>query len=191
MTKGEIMKLKENQPQIYIICGKARNGKDTIADMIKEIYKEKNKDILNLQYSSYIKEYAKKISNWDGSEETKPRELLQVLGTQVIREKIDELFFVNKIIDDIKVYSYFFDAITISDARMKVEVEIPRQKFKNVTVIHVVRPNFDNGLTEEQKKHRTEIDLDDYENYDYTIINEGTIEQLKEKVKQIVEKELI
>lgn len=89
------------------------------------------------------------------------------------------------------MYSYFFDAITISDARMKVEVEIPRQKFKNVTVIHVVRPNFDNGLTEEQKKHRTEIDLDDYENYDYTIINEGTIEQLKEKVKQIVEKELI
>lgn len=43
MTKGEIMKLKENQPQIYIICGKARNGKDTIADMIKEIYKEKIK----------------------------------------------------------------------------------------------------------------------------------------------------
>ena len=75
-----------------MISGKARHGKDTVAGLIEKIYKEKNKSIINLQYSSYIKEYAKKISGWDGSEETKPRTLLQELGTDVIRNKIDSLF---------------------------------------------------------------------------------------------------
>lgn len=184
------MKLKEKQPKIYIICGKARHGKDTIAEMIYNYYKEKNYDLLNLQYGSYIKEYAKKISNWDGSEETKPRELLQQLGTNIIREKIDELFFVKKLVDDIKVYSFFFDVLTISDARFKIEVDIPRENFNDIVVIRVVRPNFDNGLTEEQKKHRTEIDLDDYENYDYTIMNDGNLEDLKVKVESILEQEM-
>lgn len=86
------MELKETPASTYIICGKARHGKDTIAEIIKEYYEQKNKKLINLQYSSYIKEYAKKISNWDGSEETKPRELLQQLGTNVIRQKIDPLF---------------------------------------------------------------------------------------------------
>lgn len=184
------MNIKEKQPKIYIICGKARHGKDTIAEIIQKYYKEKQYDILNLQYGMYIKEYAKKISNWDGSEETKPRELLQQLGTNIIREKIDDMFFVKKLVDDIKVYSYFFDVLTISDARFKVEVDIPRENFQDVVVIHVVRPNFDNGLTEEQKRHRTEIDLDDYENYDYTIMNDGSLEELEEKVKEILKKEM-
>lgn len=184
------MNIKEKQPKIYIICGKARHGKDTIAEMIKHYYLENHYDILNLQYSSYIKDYAKKISNWDGSEETKPRELLQQLGTNIIREKIDELFFVKKLIDDIKVYSYFFDVLTISEARFKIEVDTPKQNFDDVVVIHVIRPNFDNGLTEEQKRHRTEIDLDDYENYDYTIANDGNLEELEEKVIEILKKEM-
>lgn len=55
------MNLKEKQPKIYIICGKARHGKDTIAEMIRNYYLEKKYDVLNLQYSSYIKEYAKKL----------------------------------------------------------------------------------------------------------------------------------
>lgn len=184
------MKIKEKQPKIYIICGKARHGKDTIAQIIKDYYASYQYDILNLQYSSYVKEYAKKISNWDGSEETKPRELLQQLGTNIIRDKIDEAFFVKKLIDDIKVYSFFFDILTISDARFKLEVDVPRGNFDDVVVIRVNRPNFDNGLTEEQKKHRTETDLDDYENYDYIIENDGDLEELNKKVIEIIKQEM-
>lgn len=178
----------KNEPIIYIVSGKARHGKDTVAEIINDIYKDKlNKKIINLQFSSYIKEYAKKISGWDGSEQDKPRELLQKLGTEVIRQKIDQLFFVKRIRSDIEVYSYFFDAITISDARAKVEIDIPKTKFNKVITINVNRPNFDNGLTEEQKKHFTEIDLDDYPNFDYKIINDGTLEELKIKVEKIIE----
>ena len=79
--------------KIYVISGKARHGKDTVALDIKEIYEDKGLKVINLAYGSYIKEYAKKISNWNGSEESKPRELLQELGTDVIRKKIDNDFF--------------------------------------------------------------------------------------------------
>lgn len=180
------MEVQNRNPKIYIICGKARHGKDTIAEMIRLNYQNRNKKVLNLQYSSYIKEYAKKISNWDGSEEAKPRELLQQLGTNVIRQRIDSLFFVNRILGDLQVYSYFFDCITISDARAKVEVDFPKKNFDQVIAIHVTRPNFDNGLTEEQKKHFTEVDLDDYQNYDYEVVNDGSLEDLKEKIEKIV-----
>lgn len=172
-----------NNTKIIIIGGKARSGKDTVSKYIKEIYN--NKKVLNIQYSSYIKEYAKKISNWDGLEETKPRELLQEIGS-IVKEKIDNNFFVNKIIDDIKVYSLFFDVITISDVRYKIEIDIPKKYFNNVTSIHVVRPNYDNGLNITEKNHPTEIDLDDYNNFDYEIINDGSIEKLKNEVEKII-----
>lgn len=171
-------------PKIIIISGKARAGKDTTASFLKEIYKEK---MIKLQYGSYIKEYAKKISDWDGSEETKPRELLQHLGTEIIKNKIDKKFFLNRIIQDINVYSFFFDYIVISDARFVEEIEDIKNKFNDVVTIRIIRPNFDNGLTEEQKKHSTEVGLDNYNSYDYTIINDGTLEILKVKVERLVE----
>lgn len=181
------MNLEEKNPFIFIISGKARHGKDTVAKMIRDVYERIGLNTINLQYSTPIKEYAKKISNWDGSEETKPRELLQTLGTELIRQKIDFLFFVKRMISDIKVYSYFFDIITISDARAKVELDIPKQDLKNVIVINVTRPSLESELTASEQKHYTETDLDDYNNFDYKIVNDGTLEELEEKVSIILE----
>lgn len=173
--------------KIFVVCGKARSGKDIFSNIIRDYYKVKGINSINLQFSSYIKEYAKKIANWDGEDASKPRELLQELGTEVIRNKIDPLFFVKRIIDDIKVYSNYFDIITISDARTKVEVDNIKNTFEDVCVIRIVRPNFDNGLTKKQQQHFTEVDLDDYKNFDYTIINDGNIEKLEKEFKKIVE----
>ena len=172
--------------QIYIIGGKARAGKDTVAAFIKEEMEKQKKKHLNIQYSFYIKEYAKKISNWDGNENTKPRELLQKLGTDIIRKNLGDEFLIKKLVDDLKVYSLFFDCITVSDARLKKEIDIPKINFDNVKSIHIIRPNFDNGLTEEEKKHPTEIDLDDYGNFDYEIINDGSLDDLREKVVKLL-----
>ena len=177
--------MEKKNTKIFIIYGKARHGKDTVAGIIEEYYK--NEKVINLQISSSLKEYAKKISGWDGMDnETKPRGLLQELGTEIIRNQIDPLFFVKRTIEDLKVYSYFYDVVTISDARLKPEVMMPKKEFDNVYVIKVVRPNFDNGLTQEQQNHITETDLDDYTDYDYEIINDSTIEDLKIKVENIL-----
>ncbi|MEG1558974.1 MAG: hypothetical protein RR228_02685 [Bacilli bacterium] len=176
------MELKKDKPVIYLISGKARNGKDTCASFIEKYYNNNNKKNIILQFSSYIKQYASKISGWDGSEETKPRELLQVLGTDVIRKSIDQKFFSKKLIDDIKVYSYFFDVIIVSDVRLKHEIDDLKEVFDNVYSINIERTNFDNGLTLEQKNHITEKDLDDYTKHDYKILNDSDLDSFNNKV---------
>ena len=70
-----------------------------------------------LSVGTYIKFYAEKYFGWDGNDETKPRELLQMLGTEIIRKQIDPKFHVNRLIQDIKVLSYFYDVFIISDVR--------------------------------------------------------------------------
>ena len=180
------MEFVNHHPRIYVIGGKGRSGKDTVASMIKEFYEPSGKSVINLQYASYIKAYAKVISDWDGRDETKPRTLLQHLGTDLIRKQIDPFFFVNRICEDIKVYSYFFDVITISDARAKIELDIPKKQFERITTVSVKRPNFHNGLKEEEQKHFTETDLDDYQKFDYELINDSTIENLRKHVYDMV-----
>ena len=179
------MEFIKKEPMIFLIVGKARHGKDTVSDLIRDYYKDKK--TINDSYAYYMKDYAKRITDWDGSENTKPREFLQQFGTNLVRNKIDEFFFINRMIEDLKIFSYFFDVVTISDGRLVKEIDTIRENFNNVIVIRVNRPNFDNGLTEEQKNHLTETGLDNYNNYDYIIENDGTIENLKDKIEKILE----
>ncbi len=178
------MEYQNKEPKIFLIAGKARNGKDTVGDFICDYYS--NQKVIKLQYSHYIKEYAKRISDWDGSEETKPRELLQQLGTSLIREQIDEFFFIHRMCEDIKVYSYFYDVIIISDVRLEEEITTLQKQFKYVYVLYVSRPNLESELTITQQQHRTEVGLDHFDKYDYKIINDGTLADLKVKVETIM-----
>lgn len=178
--------------KIFIVSGKARHGKDTTCSFIKDVCEKRNLKVINLSFGSYIKEYVKKITGWDGSEETKEqvRTTLQQVGTEVVRDNIDEDFFVKRLIDDIKVYSYFFDIITVSDARLVNEIEIPKKVFENVISINVVRTNFESNLSLTEQKHRTEIGLDSYDKYDYKIINDSSLDELKQKIENLIEGEI-
>lgn len=178
----------EGKPRLYLIAGKARHGKDTFSAYLKEAYEENGKKLIVTQLSKYIKYYAREMTGWNLTEEDKPRALLQELGTQVIREKLGkEDLFIKRIIDDVDVFACFYDAIVISDVRLKKEVEDLRQAFPDLVAVHVERPNFDNGLTEEQKNHKTEIDLDDYNKFDENIVN-ITLDGLKEDAVKLYTK---
>lgn len=177
--------MKKKNPIIFVIYGKARSGKSTVTEYIKEYYENKNLKAIDIMYAESIKNYAKKILDWDGLDETKPRDFLQQLGTEIIRNKIDNNFFINRVLQDIEVYSYFYDAIIITDARLKEEIEIPYNKYEKVIRIKIEGNKSD--LTEKQKKHVTEIALDNYDKYEYKIINNGTLEELKSKVNNILD----
>ena len=71
------MELSKKDVKIFITAGKANSGKDTTCELIDNYFKLKGKKIVNLQFSSYIKMYAKTLSGWNGDEDTKPRSLLQ------------------------------------------------------------------------------------------------------------------
>lgn len=181
------MEITRKDVKIFIVAGKANCGKDTTCELIDNYIKLKQKKVVNLQFSSYIKMYAKTISDWNGEEETKPRSLLQELGTEVIRKKIDNDFFIKRIVGDIEVYSYYADAITISDARLPEELDSIKKAFNSVYKIKIERPNFENDLNNVERKHITEVALDNYSDYDYVIVNDGTIEDLNKKVIKIVD----
>ena len=177
------MEFTKKNPKIIILSGQAQSGKNETANIIKEYYENKNKKTVILAYAKYLKDYAKEIINWDLKEETKPRELLQQLGVELIKNQIDENMLINRIKEDIKVYEYFFDVIIIADARFESEIEEIRNK--NTTVIKI--EGKENNLTQTQKNHITETALNNYNNYDYIIENKKTKKELKEQIEKIME----
>ena len=182
------MELRNKEAKVYLISGKARHGKDTFSGFLSDVYKENGKKVIVTQLSKYIKYYAREMTGWNLTEEDKPRELLQNLGTGIIREKLGkEDLFIKRMIDDIEIFSCFYDAVIISDVRLKKEIDDLRVAYPKLVSINIFRPNFDNGLTEEQKKHKTEIDLDDYDKFNEQVIN-TTLEELKETAEKIYTK---
>lgn len=175
--------------KVYLISGKSRHGKDTLGSMLKEIYEEKGQKVCITQYSKYIKGYAKDYFGWDGNDDTKPRELLQILGTDIIREKLNKpLFHINRLLEDVEILSNFFDVLIVTDVRFPIEIDIPKEKIKDCVSINIYRPNYTNNLTDEQRRHISEHALDEYDNYDYKVVN-TTIEELKDIALNIVRKE--
>lgn len=175
--------------KVYLIGGQARNGKDTFGGFLKEYYQEKGKKVCVMHLSSYIKHMAIDYFNWDGSEETKPRTLLQNLGTDIIRVKMKkDKFFINRIIEDIEILNNFFDIFIITDVRFPIEYEEIKKAYPNTIKIHITRPNFVNELNEKEKKHSTETALNNYDDYDYKIINRD-LEDLKKDAWNIVDME--
>ena len=170
--------------KIIMICGKARSGKDTLADFL--IDDLKNKKPCKVQIGQYIKYYAMKYFGWNGEEETKPRDLLIHLGTDIIRNKIDPNFHINRLIEDIEVLSYFYDTFIVSDVRFPVEIEKMKEKYDNVFTVKIIRDSEE--LNEKQKSNITETALDEYTDYDYFIDNNGTLEELEEKAKDLLKK---
>lgn len=173
--------------KIILIGGKANSGKDSTAEYIDEYYRNKGLDVVNIQIAFYIKMYAKEIAKWDGDNETKPRQLLQDLGTELIRKQIDEYFFIKRIIQDIDIYSRYFDVITISDGRMPEEFEEITKAYPETVTVHITRPGYVSHLTKTQKAHATEALVDDIK-YDYDIVNDGTLDDLKDKAVKLCKK---
>ena len=177
--------------EIILIGGKARNGKDTFGGFMKEYYESLGKKVCIMQISKYIKHFAIDYFGWDGSEETKPRQLLQDLGTGVIREKMGkDYFFVTRLVEDMEVLDNFFDIALVTDVRLPLEYEFVKSKYPDAVKIHVERVDFENSeLTDKQSKHITETALDGYSDYDYDVKN-TTLDKLKEDAVRIA-KEVI
>jgi len=90
---------------------------------------------------------------------------------------------------DIKPYANEDSIAIIESFREKVNYDyfniLREQKIiKNIFTIRVVRPHFNDIQNREFEQHVSESDLDDF-NFDCTIYNDGTIEELDEKLEEI------
>ena len=169
--------------KIYLLCGKARTGKDTIASIMKEKLEKSGKKVCEIPVMRTLKGYLKDYFGWDGSEETKPRTLLQEMGQDILEDVPN--FHIDRLCEDIKILSKYFDTFIVPDVRMVHEIEFLRNKFDDVVVIGVFKEDYVSPLTSEQSNHITERDLDNFNDYDYKIIN-SSIDKLKIDVENIL-----
>ena len=173
--------------KIYLISGKAHSGKSTVANIIKELEEEKNNKFIITQYSKYLKMYAHEIIDWNYEENSKPRKFLQDIGYFIRFDlKMNDLF-IKRMLNDIKIYENYANGVIISDIRFKEEIEVIKKNFYNVTSINIKSNISQTTLTDAEKKHISENDLNDYNNFDYEIINNTSKESLKQKIKSIIE----
>jgi len=171
--------------KIYLVAGKSGSGKGEVAKIIEEYYTSIGKKAIITEYSKYIKMYAKEIINWDGSN-PKPRKFLQDLGV-TIRHNMDmPLFFVNRMIDDIKVYSLYYDVVIISDVRLPEEIEELKKIYKDVCSMYIINQFEPSKLSLEEQMHPTETALENYSDFDINITNDN-INVLDNKVIEFLE----
>lgn len=174
--------------RIYVIGGKAKSGKNTLGELIKEELKEYGYRPCILRITEPLYAYARNHFEWNEEQDEKPREFLQKMGIEIIKEKLGKKdFLLNRLYEDIEILSNFFDAFIITDARLKNEFNDIKNRYSEVVTIKLERNNYKDKLTDEEKNHITEKDLDNYTNFDY-IINNKSLNDLKIQAKEIVSK---
>tara|TARA_R110002072_G_scaffold39942_7_gene113927 strand:- start:6370 stop:7080 length:711 start_codon:yes stop_codon:yes gene_type:complete len=136
-----------------------------------------------------------------------PRKLLQLLGTEAGRHVIHPNIWVNALFADYKVTnncSQHSDGLWYTSEHGEAESEVtpvypnwivtdvrfPNEakaiKEKGGILIRINRPQYlDNGLVIRKDEHPSETALDDYDEFDYVIENDGTVQDLIDKVKSL------
>lgn len=174
--------------RVFTISGSAGHGKDTIASMLSENLTRRGYRVLITHYGDLVKYICEKFFGWDGQKDEQGRTLLQHVGTDIVRNKVSD-FWVNFIVDVLTFFEHEWDFVLIPDTRFPNEIECLEDNGFFTTHVRVVRPGYDNGLTEQQNSHISERALDDVEP-DYYIINDGSLEDLRVKVTKFVEENI-
>ncbi len=174
--------------KIYLIAGKAESGKTTFGNLLKEELEKKEHKACIMQITEPLYEYAKKCLNWNPDKDKKPREFLQKMGIEIIREKHNKKYFLlDRLNEDIEILQDYFDTFIITDVRFPEEIEYFERKYDNVCSIKINRNNHNNSLTEEEKNHITEKAIDNYNKFKYIIDNNN--ESQNKNINYIIENE--
>ena len=168
--------------KVICISAKAQHGKDTSALILKEIYEAEGKKVLITHYADLLKYICKTFFKWNGEKDDYGRTLLQQVGTNIVGAKQPD-FWVDFIINILTLFEGTWDMVIIPDCRFVNEIEKMKANF-DTTLIRVIRPDFDNGLTETQKQHPSETALDNFK-FDHIIYNTGSLEDLKNKLSKL------
>lgn len=171
---------------MIISCSyKKRVGKDTLFYLAKEIYPEKN--IIRVAFADelkteveelFLKPYGfDKLILDDLEKKDVFRPIMQGWGS-FRRELFDKNYWVNLAIEKMKDEDAIY---IITDARYLNEILY--LKNLGATTIHIKRD------LENKEHHSSETELDEYHHlFDYTIDNNGSIDDFKNKIKNVMEK---
>ena len=154
--------------KIIAFTGLAQSGKTTAANVIP--------GVKILSFADPVKQIALTAFGWDGVKDEKGRRLLQVIGTECGRA-YDYDIWVKKMREQIDKYSPIYTVIAIDDCRFDNESALVREL--GGLVIEILRP----GCAPDG--HASEAGISPHL-IDKQILNDGTLEQFKEKVRALI-----
>jgi hypothetical protein len=180
--------------KIIVLCGKSRSGKDTAATFLKELgfirvaFADKLKDHCMSMYNlSQQQVHGNLKDQIDSRYGVTPRFILQTIGEGHRQAYIDtwvSYVFNKTVIDLIKEGHNKF---CVTDCRYKSEIQFARdwaeENNHQIEVVKIVRPNFE-ALT--GRLHISELDLDNYEDIDAKILNNGSQSDFKNKIITLI-----
>lgn len=158
------------------ITGKSRYGKDTTGKIIIELFENyqivkfaqpiKNalKELYDFTYDQLETDLKEQI---DIRYNITPRQAMEEM-TMCYIKKHGDLFFSNKIYN--KIDNGELKNIIITDVRYPEDFKSIKKR---------------GGIIIKIVKYIEEIKINNYENYDFVIVNNSTINNLKEKIKEI------
>jgi hypothetical protein len=134
------------------------------------------------------------------------REMLQKVGTEAMRNTIHTNVWVNALFADYKPFIENYPQLIKSNVKELIEGDsysMGKAVLPNWIITDVRFPNEANIIKEKGgillrvnrvsnnpiSNHPSETSLDNYDKFDYTIENNGTLEELLEEVKSILQKE--
>jgi hypothetical protein len=172
--------VQENKKVIIGFGYKRERGKDTSCDYITKNYHGFVKD----SFARSLKEgigkgvfglshdqlYGKGKSVVDPFWQMTPREILQLAGTEAMRKTFGEKVWVNTLLRRFQNQEF---SMLVSDMRFISEAEAIKEA--GGYVVNIIRKIPFNA---EVDLHLSETELDDYDDWDYEIDNNGTIKGL-------------
>jgi dephospho-CoA kinase len=154
--------------KLIAFTGLAQTGKTTAANFIP--------GAKILSFADPVKQIAYSSFGWDGVKDEKGRRLLQIIGTECGRA-YDKDIWVKKMRELIAVTVGQNDIIAIDDCRFDNEPQLVREL--GGIVIEITRP----GCVPDG--HASEAGISP-KLIDFHIFNNGTLEQLREKVLSLI-----
>lgn len=151
--------------KVICISGKAGHGKDTAALYLKEQLELGDNSVLIAHFGDLVKYVCTSFFDWDGQKNEAGRELLQTVGTDIVRDA-DPDYWARFICDMLEFFPKCWDYVILPDLRFENELDLVVKTCMksgfHVTHMRIIRDNYVSDMTEEQQIHISETALDDY-----------------------------
>ena len=147
--------------KVICISGKAGHGKDTAALFLREQLELGENSVLIAHFGDLVKYVCKTFFDWDGKKDEAGRELLQTIGTDIVRDE-DPDYWVQFVADMLGFFEQAWDYVLIPDTRFENELKVLIKSGFDVTHMRIIRDSYVSDMPEEQQNHISETALDDY-----------------------------
>lgn len=174
-------------PIVFTFSGVMHSGKDTCAAMMVEELLKQDKKVLWVNYADFLKAICTRNFGYDEAHKEEHRKVIQDFGEYI--RSIDERFWVDTVCHLFDVLRKEYDVFIVGDVRYENEMKPFPYKLSYPFFNIFVNRDMDESVNQELLTHESEqMNLKpDLEKFHFIIDNNGTLDESREQVKQIID----